>query len=730
VPDASSRGIFLSYRRDDTAPYARSLQLQLRGRFPDARVFMDLDSIEAGLDFAEVIEDAVDSCAVLVALIGPDWVTIADEEGHRRLDDPNDFVRFEIHTALERGVRVIPVLVDGTRPLRQEQLPAELHKLARLNAQKLSNDHYRGDTDQLLDLIQRVLDAASNTVIASESMPVAPAEAPAVTHDVRPDMHTPGQEAQKDLKAAPQRRPSATRLLIDAKRAADSITDTGSKSRALAAIARALAATDPGRAARLAAEAESAAQFVFGDGALVAVAVALAATDPDRAERIAQSITDEYSRPRALADVAVALAAADPDRAERIARSITSEGSKSSALVGIAGALAVTDPDRAERIAQSITDEYQKASALADVAKALAVTDPDRAERIAQSITSEDPKASALATIARALAATEPDRAAWLAADVESAVQSVNIQFWNVRALADSAVALTAIDPDGALRLAADAERMARSFTDEYSKANALADVALALAVTDPDRAEHIAQSITHEGSQANALVAMAVALAVTDPDRAERIAQSITDEGSKSSALAGIAGALAVTDPDRAEHIAQSITDGFWKVEALVAIVETQVVRQDTIRPPNTEEVTDKCGEPDAVDSEEVLQVQASLVTAWSESRITVEGERKRPVVVRNASELPVHDVQTWLYLPDRYPNEQLQMPDPPERRNSTRRATVEPRREFRRNVSVSGRGMETPPRVGVKFCDANGNLWWRDFNGSLHHLRVSRTV
>ena len=77
----SSRGIFLSYRRADAAPYARLLQFQLRERFPDARVFMDLDSIEAGLDFADVIREAVDSCAVLVALIGRQWATLTDEQG-------------------------------------------------------------------------------------------------------------------------------------------------------------------------------------------------------------------------------------------------------------------------------------------------------------------------------------------------------------------------------------------------------------------------------------------------------------------------------------------------------------------------------------------------------------------------------------------------------------------------------------------------------------------------
>lgn len=153
----SSRGIFLSYRREDAAPYARLLQVELRGRIPHARVFMDLDSIEPGADFVEVIREAVSSSAVLVVLIGRQWATLVDDEGRRRLDDPDDYVCFEIRTALELGIRVIPVLVDGARPVRQQQLPAELQKFARLNAFALSTDRYRSDRDRLLDIIQQMI---------------------------------------------------------------------------------------------------------------------------------------------------------------------------------------------------------------------------------------------------------------------------------------------------------------------------------------------------------------------------------------------------------------------------------------------------------------------------------------------------------------------------------------------------------------------------------------------
>jgi hypothetical protein len=170
---SSPQGIFLSYRREDAAPYARLLQFQLSERFPDAQVFMDLDSIEAGLDFADVIGEAVDSCALFVALIGRQWATLADDAGNRRLDDPDDFVRFEVQAALERGVRVIPVLVDGAAPLRLQQLPSELHKLARLNAFELSYGRYQYDAERLIDLIQRVL-AEAPRASALREIPSAP----------------------------------------------------------------------------------------------------------------------------------------------------------------------------------------------------------------------------------------------------------------------------------------------------------------------------------------------------------------------------------------------------------------------------------------------------------------------------------------------------------------------------------------------------------------------------
>jgi hypothetical protein len=172
-----NQGIFLSYRREDTGPYARLLQYELRDRIPSVPAFMDLDSIEPGMVFAEVIQDAVESCSVMVVLIGPKWATLTDEEGQRRLDDPNDMVRLEVETALKRDVYVIPVLVDGAKPLRFQKLPSALGKLALLSAADLSYRRYEYDADKLLGQIERIV-AESARPPSRETAPAGdPAEA-------------------------------------------------------------------------------------------------------------------------------------------------------------------------------------------------------------------------------------------------------------------------------------------------------------------------------------------------------------------------------------------------------------------------------------------------------------------------------------------------------------------------------------------------------------------------
>ena len=103
--------IFISYRRQDASYPAGRLYDNLHNRFPQNEIFMDVDSLKPGIDFVQTIEERVGACDVLVAVMGKHGLSAADEEGRRRLDNPEDYVRVEVGTALKRGVRVIPVLV-------------------------------------------------------------------------------------------------------------------------------------------------------------------------------------------------------------------------------------------------------------------------------------------------------------------------------------------------------------------------------------------------------------------------------------------------------------------------------------------------------------------------------------------------------------------------------------------------------------------------------------------
>ncbi len=148
--------IFISYRRDDASAYAGRLYDGLSLRFPD-QVFMDVDTIEPGVDFVERIEESVGSADVLIAVIGRDWASAVDEDGQRRLEQPDDFVRLEVATALERNIRVIPVLVGGASYPHADELPDDLDGLTRRNGLELSDFDWKGGTQRLVEAIEGVL---------------------------------------------------------------------------------------------------------------------------------------------------------------------------------------------------------------------------------------------------------------------------------------------------------------------------------------------------------------------------------------------------------------------------------------------------------------------------------------------------------------------------------------------------------------------------------------------
>src|SRR5262249_26526681 len=156
-------------RRDDSSGHAGRLYDRLSQHFGHDNLFMDVDTIALGLDFVEVIQDAVGSCDVLLAVIGRQWLTSTDSQGERRLDNPEDFVRLEITTALERRIRVIPVLVGGTSMPRSTELPDALQPLVRRNA-LVVGDHFHPDVDRLI--------AALETVLGTTPAPIGSAPPP------------------------------------------------------------------------------------------------------------------------------------------------------------------------------------------------------------------------------------------------------------------------------------------------------------------------------------------------------------------------------------------------------------------------------------------------------------------------------------------------------------------------------------------------------------------------
>jgi hypothetical protein len=145
--------VFISYRRDDSQWPADRLYEALKSHIknPDRDVFIDVDDIPLGVDFRTHLDSKVAQCEVLLALIGPRWLDArSDDGGTRRLDDPNDFVRIEIASALRRGVPVVPVLLDGTPIPQAETLPEDLKALSWRNGVEVRRLSFESDVQRLI----------------------------------------------------------------------------------------------------------------------------------------------------------------------------------------------------------------------------------------------------------------------------------------------------------------------------------------------------------------------------------------------------------------------------------------------------------------------------------------------------------------------------------------------------------------------------------------------------
>jgi TIR domain/PASTA domain len=155
---AAVSGIFINYRRADTDGEAAHLYGDLARHFGQASVFLDFEGILPAADFRRRIQEAIDSCDVMVTLIGPDWSTMRGPGGARRLDEPDDLLREEIARALARGIPVIPVLVNNT-PM-PKTLPYKIQGLARFQAAPLRNSDWAYDLGRLVRRLEQFMATA------------------------------------------------------------------------------------------------------------------------------------------------------------------------------------------------------------------------------------------------------------------------------------------------------------------------------------------------------------------------------------------------------------------------------------------------------------------------------------------------------------------------------------------------------------------------------------------
>lgn len=156
--------IFISYRRDDSNEVTGRIFDHLSKKFNKKNIFKDVDSIPLGSNFKETIEASVQSCEVILAIIGDKWSTISDDSNNRRIDDKNDFVRIEIEAGLSRGIPVIPVLVSGAKMPTINELPEPLKDLAFQNGLPVRHDpDFKNDIDKLSRSLKQIINKKNNS---------------------------------------------------------------------------------------------------------------------------------------------------------------------------------------------------------------------------------------------------------------------------------------------------------------------------------------------------------------------------------------------------------------------------------------------------------------------------------------------------------------------------------------------------------------------------------------
>lgn len=483
---AGSNQIFISYRREDASWPARWLADRLARQFGPGVVFQDVDSIRLGDDFAAKIEEAVGSCLVLLAVIGPHW-SGRQSSARPRLDDPEDWVRLEIEAAIRRGIRIIPILADRAEMPSEEKLPVSL----------------------------RVLAAKQALILDPSNLSIGPLVAELKTA-IAQGRRSQGYVRVGTPEAASSSQLGSNELLLSAIQTVFALEEKNAKIELLVDIIRAAALTAPERLRWLTDEAESVARSIENSAsrawalrtvaeavaeakALAGIALQAATADPERAVNIARSIDSGHTDEYALVEVAEVVAATDPTRAETIARSIDTPSTRAFALFLVAGAVAASDPMHARWLAVEVEAIFRAAGEPAargrvppTLIEAVAMSDPGRAETMARSMDSSSKQMESLGKVAVVVARSDPERA-------ENIARSINPPLLQLDILLDVAEVMADLNPRRA-------EAIAGSIGDAALRGLAVSMVAQMVAKTDVKQAAAIAARIENESAKARTL--------------------------------------------------------------------------------------------------------------------------------------------------------------------------------------------------------------------------------
>lgn len=225
--------VFISYRRAEGEGIVHRMRAHMEKDLGSSAVFMDKQAIMPGDDFRTRILRELESCSTMLVLIGPAWADAQPGGGLARLHDPNDLVRLEIETALNRGIRVIPVLLDPVSFPPQSALPAPLHPLRQFQHQVLhQNEYFDFDMARIIAAVR--VDHPKSTVLSSKWALAAAALAVAVALVGWLVTRHPGQEPMPAIvEQQPVEAPRDTLVDSLAKDPSPIVPDTAASKKAL-----------------------------------------------------------------------------------------------------------------------------------------------------------------------------------------------------------------------------------------------------------------------------------------------------------------------------------------------------------------------------------------------------------------------------------------------------------------------------------------------------------------